>query len=186
MMSVALHDLPELGGEGREVIDAALHLIDEEMQIAERLERKAREQWQLVAFMAPVAIGTALTAVSAKGVGKGWIISIAVIGVLALALVLAALKSASEMSNVQAEKSFNPDLLDAYVADLHDRRAESSAFDQVRASLATSLVQVARSRAKSNDTRRERLAGVIFRSRLAVYLAALDFVVAAIAVVVNA
>ncbi len=183
---MALDKTPELGGQGREVIDAALHLIDEEMQIAERLERKAREHWQLVAFMAPVMFGTALTAVSVKGVEAGWIIAIGILAGLSLAVLLCAMRAASAMSDVREEEGLNPDRIEAYVADLDERRATNAAFDQVRADLATSLAAVARSRATGNDARRTQLKKTLCWSRLAVGVAALAFLVASVAVVVNA
>jgi hypothetical protein len=179
-------DLPELRGEGREVIDAALHLVEEELRIAERLERKAREQWQLVAFVTPLATGAALTAVAAKGVGGAWPIAIGVASIITLVLLVASMVFASKMSEAQEVEALNPDRLARYIADLHERRSTDPAFDQVRADLATSLVQVVRSRSCSNDQRRTVLGKATCAARFAFGASVSTLALAAIAVMVNA
>ena len=185
-MATSEPELPELRGDGREVIDAALHLIDEELTVAERLERKAREQWQLVSFVAPIAIGAALTAVGASDAGVGWAIAIGAVAFVTGVFLIEAMHYASAMSTARSEDGLNPDRLAAYMTDLHDRQDSPAAFNQVRADLARSLVEVAKSRAQSNDQRRILLQKATTAARWAFYGAMAILVLAVAAVTVNA
>ena len=179
------HEFPELRKENGEVVDAAIHLLDEEMEIAERLERKGREQWQLVSFMAPLAIAGSLTAVSAKGVGTIWVIAIGVVSLVSLALLVWSMFAGSDMANTQEAEAINPDLLDNYLKHLNEEPGEH-AEAQVRADLAQTLIDVARSRHEANELRRSKLRLAVFAARATIVSSVLVLVVAAIAVMVNA
>lgn len=184
-MATHEHEFPELRKENGEVVEATIHLLDEEMEIAERLERKGREQWQLVAFVAPIAIAGSLTAAGAKGVGSVWIAVIGFTSLATLALLVWSMFEGSEMANTQEVEAINPDLLDRYLQQLHeDQREQSEA--QVRADLARTLIDVARSRSEANDTRRTQLKTAIKAARATCLGSVLVLVVAAIAVMVNA
>lgn len=179
------HEFPELRKENGEVVEATIHLLDEEMEIAERLERKGREQWQLVTFLAPLAIAGSLTAAGTQGVGPVWIGFIGVTSLVTLGLLLWTMFLSSEMANVQEAEAVNPDRLDGYLEQLHRDQGEQSEA-QVRAALARTLVNVARSRSETNDTRRTQLRSVINASRATCIGSVLVLVLAAIAVMVNA
>lgn len=184
-MATHEHEFPELRKENGEVVEAAIHLLDEEMEIAERFERKGREQWQLVAFVAPLTIAGALTAAGTKGVGPVWLAIMGVGSLVSLCLLLWTMFASSEMANVQEAEAINPDVLDQYLKQLHDDPGEHSEA-QVRAHLATNLITVARSRSATNDTRRAQLRTVIRLSRITCVCSVSVLVVAAIAVMVNA
>jgi hypothetical protein len=179
------HELPELRKDGAEVIEATIHLIDEEMKIAERLERKAGEQWQFVALAAPLAIGGALTAAGVQGVGLGWIIPLVATSLLTLALLVWSMFAGSDMADVQAVEGINPDRLDGYLVELGKGNGEHSEA-QIRADLALNLVEVARSREAANEIRRRQLVVAKARARLTFLCAVSVLVLAAIAVMVNA
>jgi hypothetical protein len=179
------HEFPELRKENGEVVEAAIHLLDEEMEIAERLERKGREQWQLVAFMAPLAIAGSLTAVSAKGVGPVWVVAIGVVSLASLALLVWSMFAGSDMANTQEAEAINPDLLDDYLKHLNDDPGNHSE-DQVRADLAQTLVAVSRSRHDANEVRRSKLKLAVFAARATIISSVLVLVLAAMAVMVNA
>lgn len=184
-MATHEHELPELRKDGAEVIEATIHLIDEEMKIAERLERKAGEQWQFVALVAPLAIGGALTAAGVQGVGIGWIALLVATSLLTLALLVWSMFAGSDMADVLAVEGINPDRLDAYLAELAKDEGEHSEA-QIRADLARNLVAVARSREEANDARRRRLIVARARARLTFLSAVLVLILAALAVMVNA
>lgn len=187
MASVATqeHQYPELRKEGAEVIEATIHLIDEEMKIAERLERKAGEQWQFVALAAPLAIGGALTAAGVQGVGLGWIVLLVVTSLATLALLVWSMFAGSAMADVQVVEGINPDVLDAYLVQLNRDPGEQSDA-QIRADLAHNLIVVARSREEANNVRRGQLVMATMRARLTFMAAVLVLVLAALAVMVNA
>jgi hypothetical protein len=179
------HELPELRKDGSEVIEATIHLIDEEMKIAERLERKASEQWQFVALAAPLAIGAALTAAGVQGVGLGWIVLLVATSLATLALLVWAMFAGSAMADVQVVEGINPEVLHAYLEELYKDPGEQSEA-QIRADLAQNLIAVARSREKANDARRRQLVMATVRARLTFLAAVLVLVLAALAVMVNA
>jgi len=179
------HEFPELRKENGEVVEATIYLLDEEMEIAERLERKGREQWQLVAFMAPLAIAGSLTAAGAKGVGPIWIAFIGAASLVTLVLLVWSMFSGSEMANTQEAEAINPDLLDDYIKHLNDDPGEQSEA-QVRADLAQTLIDVARSRAEANDARRSQLQTAISAARATCISSVSVLLLAAIAVMVNA
>jgi hypothetical protein len=182
---VATHEhFPELQKDS-EVIEATIHLLDEEMEIAERLERKGREQWQLVSFMAPLAIAGALTAAGVKGAGSLWVIGIGLASLGTLALLVWSMFAGSEMANVQEAEAINPDLLKGYVDHLSADPGEQSEA-QVRANLAQTLIDVARTRAVANEKRRRQLGEAIFSARLTCLASVFVLVLAALAVMVNA
>jgi hypothetical protein len=184
-MATYEHEYPELRKEGAEIIDATIHLIDEEMAIAERLERKAGEQWQFVALVAPLAIGGALTAAGVKGVGAVWIVAIALTSLATLALLVWSMFAGSRMADVQAVEGINPERLDAYLSEMTKDPSETSEA-QIRADLARNLVTVARSREEANKERRAQLVVVTARARLTFIFAGLALALAALAVMVNA
>jgi hypothetical protein len=179
------HEFPELRKENGEVVEATFHLLDEEMEIAERFERKGREQWQLVAFLAPLAIAGSLTAAGTKGVGPVWVAFIGAASFVTLGLLLWAMFKSSEMANAQEAEAINPDLLDQYLQHLHEDQGPQSEA-QVRADLAKTLIVVARSRSQANDSRRAQLKTVIWAARATCIGSVLVLVLAAIAVMVNA
>lgn len=184
-MATYEHEFPELRKEASEVIEATIHLLDEEMEIAERLERKAREQWQLVAFVAPLAIGGALTAAGVKGVGAFWIVLIGLASLVTLGFLVWSMFAGSEMANAQEVEAINPDLLDGYIEQLNlDGGDQSEA--QIRANLAQTLIGVARSRGEANDLRRLQLNTAVFSARLTCLSSVGVLVLAAFAVMVNA
>lgn len=185
--TVATHEqeYPELRRESGEVVQAAIHLLDEEMEIAERLERKGREQWQLVAFMAPLAIAGSLTAVSANGVGAVWVVAIGTASLVSLALLVWSMFAGSDMANTQEAEAINPDLLDGYLKHLNEDSGDQ-AEAQVRADLAQTLVGVSRSRHDANEVRRSKLKTAVFAARVTIVSSVLVLVLAAIAVMVNA
>ena len=187
MASVAEQEqsFPELRKEGSEIIEATIHLIDEEMKIAERLERKDGEQWQFVALVAPLAIGGALTAAGVQGVGLGWIVPLVITSLGTLALLVWSMLAGSAMADVQTVEGVNPDVLDAYLVELGKDPSEQSQA-QIRADLARNLVDVARSREAANDERRKQLVVATARARLTFYAAVAVLVLAAFAVMVNA
>ena len=174
-----------MGKENGEVVEAAIHLLDEEMEIAERLERKGREQWQLVAFMAPLAIAGSLTAAGAKGVGPVWLAFIGATSLLALVLLVWSMFAGSDMANTQESEAVNPDRLDGYVKHLNEDPGEHSEA-QVRADLAHTLISVARSRHEANEVRRSKLSTAVLAARATIVSSVLVLVLAAIAVMVNA
>jgi hypothetical protein len=179
------HEFPELRKENGEVVEAAIHLLDEEMEIAERLERKGREQWQLVSFMAPLAIAGSLTAVSANGVGPVWVGAIGVVSLISLALLVWSMFAGSDMANTQEAEAINPDLLDDYLKHLNEDQGDQ-AEAQVRADLAQTLIGVARSRHGANERRRHKLKLAVLAARVTIVSSVLVLVLAAIAVMVNA
>lgn len=179
------HEFPELRKENGEIVEATIHLLDEEMEIAERLERKGREQWQFVAFLAPLAIAGSLTAVSTKGVGPVWVALIGLASLVTLALLVWSMFEGSEMANTQEAEAINPDLLERYLQQLHEDQGEQSEA-QVRADLAQALIDVARSRSDANDARRARLRTSISAARATCIGSVSVLVLAAIAVMVNA
>lgn len=187
MVTVATHEheFPELRKENGEVVEATIHLLDEEMEIAERLERKGREQWQLVTFMAPLAIAGSLTAAGTQGVGPVWLALIGFTSLVTLALLLWSMYEGSEMANTQEAEAINPDRLERYLEQLHKDQGEQSEA-QVRADLAQTLIDVARSRSEANDTRRVQLKRAIQASRATCGGSVLVLVLAVIAVMVNA
>lgn len=184
-MATHEHQYPELRKENGEVVEAAIHLLDEEMEIAERLERKGREQWQLVAFMAPLAIAGSLTAVSANGVGAVWVVAIGVASLVSLGLLVWSMFAGSDMANTQEAEAINPSLLDAYLKQLNEDPGEHSEA-QVRADLAQTLIDVSRSRHEANEIRRSKLKTAVFAARATIISSVLVLVLAAIAVMVNA
>lgn len=184
-MATHEHEFPELRKENGEVVEATIHLLDEEMEIADRFERKGREQWQLVAFLTPLTIAGALTAAGTKGVGPVWIAIIGGTSLVSLGLLLWTMFQSSEMANAQEAEAINPDLLDRYLQQLHEDQGEQSEA-QVRANLASTLITVARSRSKANDIRRAQLKTVIKASRITCVCSVSVLVLAAIAVMVNA
>ena len=184
-MATHEHEFPELRKENGEVVEATIHLLDEEMEIAERLERKSREQWQLVAFMAPLAIAGSLTAASAKGVGPVWLAFIGATSLATLVLLVWSMFAGSKMANTQEVESINPNLLDDYLKHLNEDPGDHSEA-QVRADLARTLIDVSRSRHEANEIRRSNLKTAIFAARATILSSVLVLVVAAIAVMVNA
>jgi hypothetical protein len=178
-------NLPELPVEGGEIIDATIHLIDEEMKIAERLERKAGEQWQFVALVAPLAISGALTAAGVKGVGLGWIIALVISSLATLGLLVWAMFAGSRMADVKSVEGIDPDALDAYLSHLAEDSGEQSQA-QIRAALARDLVQVAKSREAANEIRRRQLIMATARSQFTFLAAVSVLALAAFAVMVNA
>lgn len=186
MASVAQRGFPELRKDGAdEVIEATIHLIDEEMNVAERLERKAGEHWQFVALVAPLAIGGALTAAGVKGVGLVWIAVLVAASLATLALLVWSAWAGSDMAGVKQVKGINPDRLDAYLNELAKENGEQVEA-QIRAALAHDLVEVAKSREAANDERREQLKTVATRAQIAFLAAISVLALAALAVMVNA
>ena len=184
-MATHEHEFPELRRENGEVVEATIHLLDEEMEIAERLERKGREQWQLVAFMAPLAIAGSLTAVSANGVGAVWVVAIGLVSLVTLVLLVWSMFAGSDMADTQEAEAINPDLLDAYLKQLNADPGEHSEA-QIRADLAQTLIGVSRSRHDSNEIRRSKLKAAISAARATIISSVLVLVLAALAVMVNA
>lgn len=184
MASIA-HEFPELRKDGGEVIEATLHLIDEEMKIAERLERKAGEQWQFVALMVPLAIGGALTAAGVKGLAVGWIVLLVFTALVTIVLLVWSMFAGSTMAYVARVEGLDPEKLDAYIAAMSQDQGEQ-AEAQVRASLARDLVDVARSREAANEARRQQLDIVLVRARITFLASVSLLVLAAIGVMVNA
>ena len=125
MASIA-HRLPELRKDGGEVIEATLHLVDEEMKVAERLERKATEQWQFVALMVPIAIGGALTAAGVKGLGLGWIVLLVFLALGTIVLLVWSMFAGSDMADVLAVEGLDPEKLDAYIDALSEDQGEQA------------------------------------------------------------
>jgi hypothetical protein len=186
MASVAQPRFPELRKDGaEEVIEATIHLIDEEMSVADRLERKAGEQWQFVALAAPLAIGGALTAAGVKGVGVFWIVLLVIASLTTLALLVWSMWAGSAMADVKLVKGINPDRLDAYLNEL-SRGGDEHAEAQIRAAIARDLVEIARSREVANDQRRQFLVVVAARAKITFFASVSVLVLAAIAVMVNA
>src|SRR4051794_9406849 len=123
-VSTSKGDFPRLGEGGSEVIEVAQHLVDEELQIAERLERKSREQWALVAFLTPISIGLALTSALKGDFDPTWIIVIGAVGLFVVGLLVASIAASSAMADTQVVDSLNLDRLRGYVTDL-DRQKNS-------------------------------------------------------------
>ena len=184
MASVA-HGFPELRKDGGEVIEATLHLVDEEMKIAERLERKAAEQWQFVALMVPIAIGGALAAAGVKGLALGWIVLLVLAALSTIALLVWSMFAGSDMADVVPVEGLDPEKLEAYIDAMSEDQGDQ-AEAQVRAALARDLIDVARSREAANDARRVQLDIVLVRARITFLASVLLLVLAAFGVMVNA
>jgi hypothetical protein len=184
--TVAHQGFPEIRKDGAdEVIEATIHLIEEELSVAERLERKAGEQWQFVALAAPLAISGALTAAGVKGVGFVWIAVLVAASLATLGLLVWSMWAGSAMADVKSVKGVNPDVLDKYLNELV-KKDDDVAEARMRAALARDLVEVARSRAAANEERIGTFNSVRWRARITFVAAVAVLSLATLAVMVNA
>lgn len=158
--------LPSLTDEQSQLMDVALHVIDEQFQVATRFEEKADRQWRLVAFVVPLANTTAFAAIAAKGLSAGAGIALGVGAIVTATLMGIAMKCASSFQGATKEKRFNASLLRAMTDDLAKR--DHPRFTGVaRAKLTKALAEIAKERTAQNDDRYEAFKKVLWASTAA-------------------
>jgi hypothetical protein len=153
-----------------QAIESARSMVDEQFQIAERLDRKARYQAATSGTFFAVAQAIAINAISGANLSTGWIATLAAFALPSAFLTIGSLVAASHAWKTQIEK----DLPVADLRDLIDRMQRGDEF--AMRELAHHYVNLAEERRAGNKDRVKRVGKASSAVLLSVSLTGLELV----------
>ncbi|HEU5062435.1 MAG TPA: hypothetical protein VFT79_04680 [Solirubrobacterales bacterium] len=157
-------------GELGQTIDSARAMVDEQFQIAERLDRKARYQAATSGAFFAVVQAIAINAISNAGLSAGWIATLAALALPAAFLTIGSLVAASSAWKTQMER----DLPLADLRDLIDRIQRGDEF--ALRELAHHYVNLAEERREGNKQRVAKVGKAAAAALMAISLTGLELV----------